>query len=157
MTWDTSLSPEAFADLYKRGGANAAVRRAVREGVLTRDLTCGDCGSRALIHLHHDDYSQPLKVRALCRDCHLLWHRSNKPTCATGWGAAWASYLNAGALAERQGSGRSILTLPEAASVLMVTSRLLGRMARNGEVPARKVGRSWRFNRAALAAWMEER
>lgn len=47
-----------------------------------------------------------------------------------------------------------ILTLPEAATFIRVSPKTLGDLARNGEVPAKKVGREWRFLRSALEAWL---
>ncbi len=47
-----------------------------------------------------------------------------------------------------------ILTLPEAATFVRVSPKTLGDLARNGEVPAKKVGREWRFLRSALEAWL---
>ncbi len=49
---------------------------------------------------------------------------------------------------------REILTLPEAATFIRVSPKTLGDLARNGEVPAKKVGREWRFLRSALEAWL---
>ena len=47
-----------------------------------------------------------------------------------------------------------ILTLPEAATFIRVSPKTLGDLARNSEVPAKKVGREWRFLRSALEAWL---
>ena len=43
-----------------------------------------------------------------------------------------------------------ILNAPEAAAVLGISERLLLRLAREGSVPAAKLGREWRFLRSAL-------
>ena len=45
---------------------------------------------------------------------------------------------------------KEILNAVEAAAVLGVSERLLLRLARDGEVPGRKLGREWRFLRSAL-------
>ena len=47
-----------------------------------------------------------------------------------------------------------VLTLSEAAELLRVDSTELEQLASRSEVPARRVGSSWRFNRDALLAWV---
>lgn len=47
-----------------------------------------------------------------------------------------------------------VLTIKEASAYLRVTEPVLYRMARAGEVPAKKVGTKWRFSRKALDAWL---
>lgn len=47
---------------------------------------------------------------------------------------------------------KEILNAEEAATVLGVSERLLLRLARDGEVPGKKLGREWRFLRSALRA-----
>lgn len=49
-----------------------------------------------------------------------------------------------------------VLTLKEAADLLKVSIYILGREARAGRIPARRVGGRWRFLRKKLAAWMED-
>ena len=36
---------------------------------------CERCGEEK-VQMHHEDYSQPLQVRWLCRECHLALHAS---------------------------------------------------------------------------------
>jgi excisionase family DNA binding protein len=43
-----------------------------------------------------------------------------------------------------------ILTLEEAAKLLRVSTKTLGKLARSGEVPAMRLGREWRFSREQL-------
>lgn len=50
----------------------------------------------------------------------------------------------------------NILTLSEAASYTRVSARTMRQLARDGRVPARKVGREWRFLRSALEAWLAD-
>ncbi len=45
---------------------------------------------------------------------------------------------------------KEILNAPEAAAVLGISERLLLRLARDGEVPGKKLGREWRFLRSSL-------
>ncbi len=47
-----------------------------------------------------------------------------------------------------------ILTLSEAAGLIRVSRKTLGELARSQRVPAKKVGREWRFLRSALEAWL---
>ncbi|WP_086134582.1 methylation-associated defense system helix-turn-helix domain-containing protein MAD1 [Methylocaldum sp. SAD2] len=47
-----------------------------------------------------------------------------------------------------------ILTINEVAEYLKVNERTIYRLAANGEIPAFKVGNSWRFKRAELEAWI---
>jgi excisionase family DNA binding protein len=50
-----------------------------------------------------------------------------------------------------------ILTLPEVAQLLKVTDKTVYSLAQKGGLPAFKVGGQWRFKRADLDAWIEER
>lgn len=49
-----------------------------------------------------------------------------------------------------------ILTLDEAAAYLRVHPRTLRTRASEGEVPAAKIGRVWRFHRDQLERWLLE-
>lgn len=57
--------------------ARRAVNHAIRDGKLSRK-PCEQCGNKNA-EAHHDDYNYPLKVRWLCNNCHVEWHRNNKP------------------------------------------------------------------------------
>ena len=50
---------------------------------------------------------------------------------------------------------RAVLTLTEAASLLRVDEKEIVRLAEKKELPSRLIGSSWRFNCAALMAWLE--
>ena len=50
----------------------------------------------------------------------------------------------------------SILTLPEAAIFLKIKQSTLEKMAREHRIPAKKVGRQWRFLQAKLEAWLSD-
>jgi hypothetical protein len=39
---------------------------------------CSECGTKARLDGHHDDYAKPLSVRWLCRGCHQRWHAENE-------------------------------------------------------------------------------
>lgn len=47
-----------------------------------------------------------------------------------------------------------ILTADEAATLLKVSSKTVLKLARDGELPAQKVGRAWRFCRSELVAYV---
>ncbi len=47
-----------------------------------------------------------------------------------------------------------ILTLEEAASLFCVSVKTFIKLLRDEDVPARKIGREWRFSRNALTAWL---
>jgi hypothetical protein len=76
-----TLSAKSRAD-YE---AHNLVLRAVKRGILTPRETCEECGSAGKrrrdggsgIEAHHDDYNHPLRVRWLCKSCHVRWHRAN--------------------------------------------------------------------------------
>ncbi len=50
--------------------------------------------------------------------------------------------------------GKEILTIEEAASLLGASMKTLISLLREGDIPARKVGREWRFSRTALIEWI---
>jgi excisionase family DNA binding protein len=49
---------------------------------------------------------------------------------------------------------REIMTPREAAEYLSVHVRTIYRLAKNGEIPGRKMGGSWRFKKDALDEWL---
>jgi excisionase family DNA binding protein len=53
--------------------------------------------------------------------------------------------------------GFRLLTLPEAADLLQVSTRTLQRMIRRNELPAFKVGGQWRVLESQLTRWIEAR
>ena len=55
------------------------------------------------------------------------------------------------------GEGLRLLTLPEAADLLQVSTRTLQRMIRRNELPAFKVGGQWRVRESQLTRWIEIR
>jgi len=52
---------------------------------------------------------------------------------------------------------KEIMTPREAAEYLSVHVRTLYRLAKNGDIPGRKVGGSWRFKKGALDEWLSWR
>lgn len=54
--------------------AKAAVRLAIKNGVLNRPETCSYCNSNICIVAHHHDYTRRLDVVWLCQSCHRRLH-----------------------------------------------------------------------------------
>ncbi len=52
---------------------------------------------------------------------------------------------------------KEIMTPREAAEYLSVHVRTIYRLVKNGEIPGRKVGGSWRFRKDALDEWLSGR
>jgi excisionase family DNA binding protein len=52
---------------------------------------------------------------------------------------------------------RQIMALEEMTAYLGVRKSTIYRLAREGKMPAVKVGGDWRFNRAAIETWCHDR
>lgn len=70
-----------YRNPQEQTAAHNAVRHALEKGELRR-TPCELCGrepglirGREILEAHHEDYSRPLSVRWLCRDCHRAQHR----------------------------------------------------------------------------------
>lgn len=50
----------------------------------------------------------------------------------------------------------AIMTVPELAEYLKMAPSTVYRLARQGEVPGRKIGGAWRFSRRVIDAWLRE-
>jgi excisionase family DNA binding protein len=50
---------------------------------------------------------------------------------------------------------KDVLTLEEASQLFQVSSKTFLKLLREEDIPARKVGREWRFSRTALLNWVE--
>lgn len=60
----------------ERRSAHHAVQSAVRGGKLSKPDACSACGSKGVIHGHHEDYDKPLDVVWLCPPCHSDAHKT---------------------------------------------------------------------------------
>ena len=49
-----------------------------------------------------------------------------------------------------------ILTVGQLAKLLQVSTKTVERACLRGEIPAFKVGRLWRFDRAIISSWIQE-
>lgn len=64
---------------------HSQVKHAILHGLLVRGTECEECGqSGVAIDAAHDDYSQVLKVRWLCRPCHTRWD-ARRPKTSDDW------------------------------------------------------------------------
>ncbi|MBM4339953.1 MAG: helix-turn-helix domain-containing protein [Deltaproteobacteria bacterium] len=52
---------------------------------------------------------------------------------------------------------KAIMTPREAADYLSIHVRTIYRLAKNGDIPCRKIGGSWRFKKDALDEWLSGR
>ena len=57
-----------------RQHARQLLKVAINKGDVQRAEQCSECAGTIRIEAHHDDYSQPLAVRWLCRACHNEFH-----------------------------------------------------------------------------------
>ncbi|OPY78422.1 MAG: Helix-turn-helix domain protein [Syntrophorhabdus sp. PtaU1.Bin153] len=49
-----------------------------------------------------------------------------------------------------------VLTLDELSAYLKISKSTLYKIVREGKIPCQKVGRHWRFRKAAIDRWLEE-
>lgn len=57
--------------------AHTAVMRAVAKGILVRPPECEECGKACRTEAAHFNYVERLRVRWLCRGCHMRWDRAD--------------------------------------------------------------------------------
>lgn len=50
-----------------------------------------------------------------------------------------------------------LMTLEEVSGYLRVTKKTIYRLLRRGSIPAAKVGHQWRFNKASIDEWLQEK
>jgi len=51
----------------------------------------------------------------------------------------------------------TVLTIDQLAEYLKLSKSTLYHLARRGEVPGQKIGRHWRFHKAAIDKWLGQR
>ena len=51
-------------------------------------------------------------------------------------------------------TGTEVMTAGDVAQLLRVSEKTVKRMAGDGRLPAQRVGRAWRFSRAAIMDWL---
>lgn len=58
--------------------AQRLIKYYIDKGAIIRPNNCEECGNHGKkIEAAHFDYSDPLRVRWLCRSCHVLWDKKN--------------------------------------------------------------------------------
>jgi hypothetical protein len=62
-----------------QGRAITIANRAVKAGTLVRAEKCSQCGASGNIEGHHPDYTKPLEVIWLCKNCHSHVHAQTFP------------------------------------------------------------------------------
>lgn len=75
-----AANPQKFRDLVdawrlehpERVAAHRAVEKAIRNGELIRPDQCFECNTKCRPDGAHTDYSKPLDVIWLCRQCHMI-------------------------------------------------------------------------------------
>jgi len=62
----------------EKAKAEAMVQRQVRKGAIKRGASCSVCASSVRVEFHHPDYSKPLEVVSVCRQCHSSLHGNRR-------------------------------------------------------------------------------
>ena len=79
-------SKHLYARQYPdRAQAHSLATTAVSNGTLTKPSACQQCGHVRRLDAHHDDYTQPLTVRWLCRACHTHVHPKTQKNVGPVW------------------------------------------------------------------------
>ncbi len=55
--------------------AHGKVRAALKINELSKPVECEICKKKKILEAHHEDYSRPLEVIWICRQCHIKLHR----------------------------------------------------------------------------------
>jgi len=72
-------------------------------------------------------------------------------------GVAESGTINPGNMAERRTEDDEILTVGQVSKLLKLHQRTIYKLARNGTISGRRVGKSWRFLKSEILKWFEKR
>ena len=70
-------------------------------------------------------------------------------------GQTWQAVTNRGECKNMADPNGEILTLDDVAAFLKAGKRTVYRLAQNGDIPAFKLGGTWRFRRSELNSWID--
>lgn len=76
-------------------------------------------------------------------------------TAGPGTGTATVEESSAAGPAGAQARERKLLTVAEVAELLRINKSTVYRMAKQGRLPATRVGRQWRFRRSVLEGLLD--
>ena len=71
------ISRRSVLKFYYKQYARLKVSWALKSGKLKKPKICPCCKKHKKVEAHHNDYSKPLKVKWLCRQCHADKHKKN--------------------------------------------------------------------------------
>ena len=63
--------------ITKARSAQSLLAYHIKAGNIIKPDTCEECGQKKRIEGAHYNYDEPLKVRWLCRSCHVKWDKSD--------------------------------------------------------------------------------
>ena len=72
-------------------------------------------------------------------------------------GVAQSDTISPGDMAESRKENDEILTVGQVSKPLKLHQRTIYKLARNGTIPGRRVGKSWRFLKSEIIKWFEKR
>ena len=64
------------SELEERQRVRQITKRAIARGEIIKKDSCEWCGSNQEIQCHHSDYSKPLEVLWVCKNCHIRHHNT---------------------------------------------------------------------------------
>src|SRR5215475_5368266 len=72
-------------------------------------------------------------------------------------GVAQSDRINPGDMAENRKEDDEILTVGQVSKLLKLHQRTIYKLVRNGTIPGRRVGKSWRFLKSEIIKWFEKK